>query len=107
MDAFRVEFTGNMVDFHSRMESKILELEAKVEREMSESRAKFQKAIAQLGRELAELQGALAKHLFLLQSLCQQTGFGISLLRYCRNVRPTWVKFNSKDTKESEWCARF
>ena len=24
------------------------------------------------------------------------------LLRYCRNVRPTWVKFNSKDTKESE-----
>ena len=78
MDAFRVEFTGNMADFHSRMESKILELEAKVEREMSESRAKFQKAIAQLGRELAELQGALAKHLFLLQSLCQQTGFGIS-----------------------------
>ena len=26
------------------------------------------------------------------------------VLRYCRNVRPTWVKFNSKDTKESEWC---
>ena len=25
------------------------------------------------------------------------------LLRYCRNVRPTWVKFNSKDTKESGW----
>ena len=24
------------------------------------------------------------------------------LLRYCRNVRPTWVKFDSKDTKESE-----
>ena len=24
-----------------------------------------------------------------------------TLLRYCRNVRPTWVKFNSKDTKES------
>ena len=24
------------------------------------------------------------------------------VLRYCRNVRPTWVKFNSKDTKESE-----
>ena len=24
-----------------------------------------------------------------------------SLLRYCRNVRPTWVKFDSKDTKES------
>ena len=23
------------------------------------------------------------------------------LLRYCRNVRPTWVKFNSKDTKKS------
>ena len=23
------------------------------------------------------------------------------LLRYCRNVRPTWVKFDSKDTKES------
>ena len=29
------------------------------------------------------------------------------LLRYCRNVRLMWVKFNSKDTKESEWCARF
>ena len=29
------------------------------------------------------------------------------VLRYCRNVHPTWVKFNSKDTKESEWCARF
>ena len=25
------------------------------------------------------------------------------VLRYCRNVHPTWVKFNSKDTKESEW----
>ena len=25
------------------------------------------------------------------------------VLRYCRNVRPTWVKFDSKDTKESEW----
>ena len=23
------------------------------------------------------------------------------MLCYCRNVRPTWVKFNSKDTKES------
>ena len=30
-----------------------------------------------------------------------------TLLRYCRNIRPTWVKFNSKDTKESEWCSRF
>ena len=29
------------------------------------------------------------------------------VLRYCRNVRPTWVKFNSKDTKESELCSRF
>ena len=26
------------------------------------------------------------------------------LLRYCRNVHPTWVKFDSKDTKESGWC---
>ena len=25
------------------------------------------------------------------------------MLRYCRNVRPTWVKFDSKDTKESDW----
>ena len=66
-----------MADFHSRTESKILELEAKVEHEMLESCAKFQKAIAQLGRELAELQGASAKHLFLLQSLCQQTGVGV------------------------------
>ena len=24
------------------------------------------------------------------------------VLHYCRNVRPMWVKFNSKDTKESE-----
>ena len=31
----------------------------------------------------------------------------VRMLRYCRNVRPTWVKFNSKDTKESEWCSRF
>ena len=23
------------------------------------------------------------------------------MLRYCRNVHPTWVKFDSKDTKES------
>ena len=23
------------------------------------------------------------------------------VLRYCRNVHPTWVKFDSKDTKES------
>ena len=23
------------------------------------------------------------------------------VLRYCRNVRPTWVRFDSKDTKES------
>ena len=29
-------------------------------------------------------------------------GRGGALLRYCRNVRPTWVRFNSKDTKESE-----
>ena len=28
----------------------------------------------------------------------------IILLRYCRNIRPMWVKFDSKDTKESEWC---
>ena len=28
------------------------------------------------------------------------------VLRYCRNVHPTWVRFNSKDTKESErWFA--
>ena len=32
---------------------------------------------------------------------------GGEVLRYCRNVRPTWVKFDSKDTKESEWCSRF
>ena len=31
-------------------------------------------------------------------------GWGGLMLRYCRNVRPMWVKFNSKDTKESEWC---
>ena len=29
------------------------------------------------------------------------------MLRYCRNVRPTWVKFNSKDTKESGVGSRF
>ena len=27
----------------------------------------------------------------------------MDVLRYCRNVRPTWVKFDSKDTKESEF----
>ena len=26
----------------------------------------------------------------------------VQVLRYCRNVRPTWVKFDSKDTKESD-----
>ena len=34
------------------------------------------------------------------------------VLHYCRNVCPTWVKFNSKDTKESErwfelWSTKF
>ena len=29
------------------------------------------------------------------------------LLRYCRNVHPTWVRFGSKDTKESGWVTRF
>ena len=29
------------------------------------------------------------------------------MLRYCRNVRPTWVKFDSKDTKESGLGSRF
>ena len=29
--------------------------------------------------------------------------FSHLVLRYCRNVRPTWVKFDSKDTKESEF----
>ena len=29
------------------------------------------------------------------------------VLRYCRNVHPTWVKFNSKDTKESKWWFEF
>ena len=32
--------------------------------------------------------------------ICLLCGGGY-LLRYCRNVRPTWVKFDSKDTKES------
>ena len=35
------------------------------------------------------------------------TFYPITVLRYCRNVRPTWVRFNSKDTKESVWCSRF
>ena len=34
-------------------------------------------------------------------------GWKDAMLRYCRNVRPTWVRFDSKDTKESEWCSRF
>ena len=32
---------------------------------------------------------------------CEGDGGGV--LRYCRNVRPMWVKFDSKDTKESEF----
>ena len=36
----------------------------------------------------------------------EQFNLTVVLLRYCRNVRPTWVKFNSKDTKESEWVFR-
>ena len=47
-----------------------------------------------------------------MQALWMLTAAGVSnslssiqtLLCYCRNIRPTWVKFNSKDTKESEWC---
>ena len=78
MDAFQTEFTGSMADFHSRTESKISELEANVEREMSKSCTELQNTIAQLGRGLAELQGALAKHMFLLQSFGQQTGIGFS-----------------------------
>ena len=66
MDAFWIKFTGSMADFHSRMESKISDLEAKVEREMLEYCAEHQKAITQLGRELAELQGTSAKHLFVM-----------------------------------------
>ena len=34
--------------------------------------------------------------------ICSMSKVG-RVLRYCRNVRPTWVKFNSKDTKESGW----
>ena len=33
--------------------------------------------------------------------ICVPSSVGDMLLRYCRNVRPTWVKFDSKDTKES------
>ena len=29
------------------------------------------------------------------------------MLRYSRNVHPTWVKFESNNTKESEWSERF
>ena len=36
--------------------------------------------------------------------MCTYEHAEIVVLRYCRNVRPTWVEFNSKDTKESEWC---
>ena len=89
MDAFRTELTGNMADFHSRTEGKISELEAKVEREMSESRAKLQNAIAQLGRGLTELQGASSKHMFLLQSFCQQTGIGFSSVELRAPPAPT------------------
>ena len=38
----------------------------------------------------------------LLEKICGVSGKVAMLLRYCRNVHPTWVKFNSKDTKESE-----
>ena len=37
----------------------------------------------------------------------KRVGLVSIVLRYCRNVRPTWVKFDSKDTKESEWRSRF
>ena len=44
--------------------------------------------------------------LMVLNAMLSASSLG-NVLRYCRNVRPTWVKFNSKDTKESEWCSRF
>ena len=34
---------------------------------------------------------------------CEWCGNDDMVLRYCRNVRPTRVKFDSKDTKESEF----
>ena len=89
MDAFQTELTSNMADFHSRTEGKISKLEAKVEREMSESHAKLQNAITQLGRGLAELQGASSKHMFLLQSFCQQTRVGFSSLEPHAPPAPT------------------
>ena len=40
--------------------------------------------------------------IFLKNFDCGPVGsISAKLLRYCRNVRPTWVKFDSKDTKES------
>ena len=42
-----------------------------------------------------------------LQGLIVTGWFEGQLLRYCRNIRPTWVKFNSKDTKESGVGSRF
>ena len=89
MDTFQIKLTGNMVDFHSRAEGKISELEAKVEHKMSESHAKLQKAITQLGRGLAELQGASSKHMFLLQSFCQQTGISFSSVELHAPPAPT------------------
>ena len=39
--------------------------------------------------------------LMLWKLVSARTSISLNVLRYCRNVRPTWVKFDSKDTKES------
>ena len=51
--------------------------------------------------------GQLGASLIVIVVSCGLVMVSSQVLRYCRNVRPTWVKFNSKDTKESEWCSRF
>ena len=43
----------------------------------------------------------LTLQLLLVDPIALHLGQSALVLRYCRNVRPTWVKFDSKDTKES------
>ena len=109
------DFTQNFQDVMSRerAEKKLFELQME-KGELDEYTSQFQQ-LAKLARYY-EQTGMICRRYFqgLPQGL-QESMIAFEpthhyqtledwiegVLRYCRNVRPTWVKFNSKDTKES------
>ena len=63
-------------------------------------------SLGPIAQDLVQMSHSLAARM-MRRYYSEQRLITATMLRYCRNVRPTWVKFNSKDTKESEWCSRF